>query len=377
MSEEAGGTHPVEWPQTPCVVIDKAKMERNIAAMAEIARSHQVRLRPHAKTHKMPSVAELQLQAGAVGITVAKVSEAEVMARGGISNIFVAYPLVTPDKIDRAIRLNRQIKLIAAVDSLEGAERLNEAAGRDGKPLEVRLEIDTGLRRTGVPYDRAAELAAPVHRMEHLRLTGIFTFRGAIYRGKPTLDLRAAGEEEGRLMVELADRLRGMGIPIADVSVGSTPTGRHAAAVKGVTEIRPGTYVYQDRMQARLGVCGLDDCAGSVWVTVVSRPSPDLAVVDGGSKTFATDVAPGVEPLMLQGFGSVAGLEDAVLERLSEEHGMLRLGPDAQKADLRIGSRLRIIPNHICSTVNLHNNVYVDNGDVFEERAVLGRGMLE
>ncbi|MEK3721161.1 alanine racemase [Paenibacillus sp. FSL H8-0034] len=377
MSEAASKSTINKEPQTPFIQIDKAAMERNIQKMAEVARSNQVQLRPHAKTHKLPGVAHQQLQAGAVGITVAKVSEAEVMAQHGITNIFIAYPLVTTDKLERAIRLSQQITLITAVDSLEGAERMNEAAGRSGHQLQVRLEIDTGLRRTGVLYDQAPELAARIHALEHLRLTGIYTFRGAIYKQKPTLDLQTAGEDEGHIMADLAARLRANGIPIVDVSVGSTPTGMYAASVEGVTEIRPGTYVYQDRMQARLGVCSLEDCAGSVWVTVVSRPSADLAVVDGGSKTFATDVQPNVEPLMLQGFGHIDGLDDAVLERLSEEHGMLRLGPNAQITNPQVGSRLRIIPNHICSTVNLHNKVYFHDGAAFEEMTVLGRGMLE
>jgi D-serine deaminase-like pyridoxal phosphate-dependent protein len=377
MTETASKSVVTIEPQTPCIIIDREIMEHNIRSMAERAQQHQVQLRPHTKTHKMPSVAHQQLQAGAIGITVAKISEAEVMAQGGITNIFVAYPLVTPDKIERAIRLSERIVLIVAVDSLEGAERLEEAASRSGHTLQVRLEIDTGLRRTGVLYDQAPELAARIHDMKHLQLTGIYTYRGAIYQGKPTLDLQTAGEDEGRIMADLAERLREQGIPITDVSLGSTPTGLYAAAVKGVTEIRPGTYVFQDRMQARLGVCSLEDCAGSVWVTIVSRPSGDLAVIDGGSKTFATDVQPNVEPLMFQGFGHVEGLDDAVLERLSEEHGMLRLGPNAQSANLQIGSRLRIIPNHICSTVNLHNKVFFRNGGTFEEMTVLGRGMLE
>lgn len=377
MSEAASKSIVTNEPQTPFIVIDKATMERNISTMAEVARSNQVQLRPHAKTHKLPWVAHQQQLAGAVGITVAKVSEAEVMAQHGITNIFIAYPLVTPDKIERAIRLSERITLIAAVDSLEGAERMNETAERSGHQLQVRLEIDTGLRRTGVLYDQAPELAARIHSLEHLRLTGIYTFRGAIYKQKPTLDLKTAGEDEGQIMVDLAERLRGNGIPIVDVSLGSTPTSMYAAAVKGVTEIRPGTYVYQDRMQAKLGVCSLEDCAASVWVTVISRPSADLAVVDGGSKTFATDVQPNVEPLMLQGFGHIEGLDDAVLERLSEEHGMLRLGPNSQHTNPQVGSRLRIIPNHICSTVNLHNKVFFSNGAAFEEMTVLGRGMLE
>ncbi|MDF2963453.1 MAG: putative amino acid aldolase or racemase [Paenibacillus sp.] len=363
--------------ETPCIIIDTEKMEHNIRTMADAAGKHQVKLRPHTKTHKMPRVAHRQLQAGAAGITVAKISEAEVMAEHGITDIFIAYPLVSPSKIERAVRLSQRIKLIVGVDSMEGASRLSEIAGRHGHMLQVRLEIDTGLRRSGVLYEQAPALAARINEMNHLRLTGIYTFRGAIYKQKATLDLQTAGEEEGRIMADLAERLREQGIPIADVSVGSTPTGAYAAAVKGVTEIRPGTYIFHDRMQARFGVCSLEDCAGSVWVTVVSRPSADLAIVDGGSKTFATDVQPNVEPLLLQGFGHIDGLDDAVLERLSEEHGMIRLGPISQAANPQVGDRLQIIPNHICSTINLHNKVLFRRGDTFEETAVLGRGMLE
>lgn len=343
--------------ETPCVVIDMDRMERNIARMAETALRHRVKLRPHTKTHKLPRIAELQLAAGAAGITVAKVSEAEVMAQHGLSDIFIAYPLIRESKIERAVRLNERVGLILGVDSLEGARRLSEAAGRHGQSLQVRLEVDTGLRRTGVLYDDAAALAHQVHALPHLRLTGIYTFRGAVLGGRPTLDLEAAGREEGTLMAALAERLRAEGLPIADVSVGSTPTAAYAAAVPGVTEIRPGTYVFQDAMQAKFGVCALDDCAGTVHVTVVSRPSPELAVIDGGSKTFATDVQPGTEPLGLVGFGRIVGLDDAVLERMSEEHGMLRLGPAAQAANPQVGDRLAIVPNHICSTVNLHNTV--------------------
>jgi D-serine deaminase-like pyridoxal phosphate-dependent protein len=363
--------------ETPCLLIDTGAMERNIHAMAELARKNGVQLRPHAKTHKIPRIAHLQQQAGAVGITVAKVSEAEVMAEHGIDNIFIAYPLVAVSKIERAVRLSKRIELIVGVDSYEGALCLAETAGRLGHPLQVRLEVDTGLRRTGIPYDQAAELAARIHVLEHLRLTGIYTFRGPLLQGRPTLDTASAGEEEGRMMVELAEHLRAQGIPIADVSVGSSPTAAYAAAVAGVTEIRPGTYVFYDRMQERYGVCGLDDCAGSVLVTVVSRPAADLAIVDGGSKTFATDAQPNTEPLQLRGFGHVIGCEDAVLERMTEEHGMLSLGPLAQAAGIAVGDRLRIIPNHICSTVNLHNRAVFVSEEGLETVPVLARGMLE
>ncbi|MBP1967326.1 alanine racemase [Paenibacillus aceris] len=363
--------------ETPCLIIDAQRMDRNIQVMADMARNHQVNLRPHAKTHKIPAIALQQIEAGAVGITVAKIAEAEVMAAHGIRDIFIAYPLVTASKIERAIRLSQRIELIVGVDSLAGAQLLEQIAGRHGHSLQVRLEIDTGLRRTGVLYDQAAALAAEIAGMPHLRLTGIYTFRGSLLAGKPTLDIAAAGKEEGTLMVQLAERLRAQGIAISDVSVGSTPTAAYAAAVEGVTEVRPGTYVFHDRMQARLGACDLEDCAGSVLVTVVSRPSAELAIVDGGSKTFATDIQPGTEPLQLRGFGHILELEDATLARLTEEHGMIELGPQAQAANLRIGDKLRIIPNHICSTVNLHNHVVMQRDQAYKRLPVLARGMLE
>jgi D-serine deaminase-like pyridoxal phosphate-dependent protein len=314
------------------------------------------------------------VEAGAVGITVAKVSEAEVMANAGIKDIFIAYPLVTEEKIQRAIALRQRTRLIIGVDSLEGARRVSAVAGREEHILEVRLEVNTGLRRTGVPYEKAVELARDVDSLDNLELTGIYTYRGAVLDGSPTLDLKGAGLQEGELMISLADRIREQGIGVQDVSLGSTPTARHAVGVTGVTEIRPGTYVFYDRMQARMGACSLGDCAAEVVATVVSRPTGDLAVIDGGSKTFATDVQPGGEPLNLVGFGEVVGHPEAVLERLTEEHGMISLRGGN---DLRVGDTLRIIPNHVCSTVNLHDALFLAGEDgTVKEVQVAARGKV-
>ena len=359
---------------TPYLLIDSAKMEHNILKMAEIARTNGVALRPHVKTHKIPRIARQQLEAGAKGITVAKLSEAEVMADAGIEDIFIAYPLVTDAKIRRAIRLGKRIRLAIGVDSFEGARRLSAVAKAEGHVLGIRLEVDTGLRRTGVAYDEGVELACVIASLENLNLGGIYTYRGAVLGGSRTLELEKAGLEEGRLMVSLAHRMRERGFRVDDVSLGSTPTVKYVAQVEGVTEIRPGTYVYYDRMQAHLGACSLDECAATVVCTVVSRPSENLAVIDGGSKTFATDVPPGAEPLYLEGFGHVVGYPGAVLERLTEEHGMLALGCDC---DLGVGDTIEIIPNHICSTVNLHDEVYlVDEGGTLEEVRVAARGKV-
>jgi D-serine deaminase-like pyridoxal phosphate-dependent protein len=363
-----------EMVETPHLSIDGAKLKKNIEKMAAIAAQNGVTLRPHVKTHKIPTLAWTQVEAGAAGITVAKVSEAEVMADAGLEDIFIAYPLVTASKIRRAVELRRKLQnLIVGVDSLEGARRLSAAA--QDEVLEVRLEVDTGLRRTGVAYDEAVELALEIDTFDNLDLSGIYTYRGAVFGGATTLDRKNAGLEEGDLMVSLAGRMREQGISIRDVSLGSTPTAEYAAEVEGVTEIRPGTYVFYDRMQARLGACSLEECAATVVCTVVSRPHEDLAVIDGGSKTFATDVQPGIEPLNLEGFGHVVGYPGVTLERLTEEHGMLAV---TGEHDLKVGDTLQIIPNHICSTVNLHDAIYlIGEGGTVEEVRVAARGKVQ
>lgn len=341
---------------TPYLLIDEEKLEQNIQRMARLARERGVSLRPHIKTHKMPPLARRQVAAGASGITVAKLDEAEKMAAAGIADIFVAYPQANRRKAERAAALARSTRLTVGVDSRETALLLSNAARSIGVTISVRLEVDTGLRRTGVPPDEAVELAQGAAALEGLDLTGIYTYRGAVLSGEPTMDLHGAGVEEGKIMVWIAEEIRATGVEVRDVSLGSTPTAASAATVAGITEIRPGTYVFYDRMQTRMGACEEGNCALSVVCTVVSRPSSGLAVIDGGSKTFATDVQPGKPPLDLSGFGYIKGYPRSVLERLTEEHGMISLGEGERP---EVGQTLEIVPNHACSTVNLHDAAYL------------------
>lgn len=362
--------------ETPCVVINNDAVNTNIVKMAAAVNRAGVQLRPHAKTHKLPEMALRQLKAGATGITVAKLAEAEVMAADGVKDIFVAYPIVVSSKLERAVKLVKSgVRLIIGVDSLEGAKQISAVASRHGIQLEARLEIESGLSRTGALPSVAVELAKKIASLEGVALSGIFTYRGAMLGGEPTMDLRAAGHEEGRIMTAAADAIRKAGVDIKDISVGSSPTALYAAEIEGITEVRPGTYIYQDRMQAEFGLCSIHDCAGAVWATVVSRPAPDRIVIDGGSKTFATDVQPGKPPLHLKGFGHIMGDHDAVFERMNEEHGVIRISPDR---DYRVGDVIAIIPNHICSTVNLHNFVYLQQTDGgLVKVTVAARGLLE
>lgn len=362
--------------ETPCIVINLETAETNIAKMAASIQKNGVQLRPHAKTHKLPEMAHRQLKAGAAGITVAKISEAEVMAASGIRDLFVAYPVVGFSKLRRAAALIQSgVRLILGVDSLEGAQRISLIAQERDVEFIVRLEIESGLNRTGVDAASAALLAQEIAALQGVSLTGIFTYRGAMLGGSGTTDLRSAGHEEGRFMVQTAEALRAAGIGIRDVSVGSSPTAVYAAEIEGVTEVRPGTYIYQDAMQAAFGLCALEECAGTVRATVVSRPAPDRIVIDGGSKTFATDVQPGKPPLHLKGFGRIIGNPEAVFERMNEEHGVIIVSPDS---NYQVGDVISIIPNHICSTVNLHNFVYLLGADgELAKVPVAARGLLE
>lgn len=360
--------------ETPCIVIDMQKVRTNLKAMADHVLGCGCTLRPHVKTHKIPELARLALEYGACGITTAKVSEAEVMADGGVNDIFIAYPLVGDFRIRRAAALSRRIRLILAVDSLPGAQALSEGALREGVTFEVRMEVDTGLKRTGVALEQAASLAHAIARLPGLRLTGIFTFRGLVLDGKPTTDNESAGRQEGQMLAELADRLRSEGLDIADVSGGSSPTGRQVAQVEGVTEVRPGTYIFYDYMQVQEKACAIEDCAATVIATVVSTPEPGFAVVDGGSKTFATDFPVNAPPFFFKGYAVAAGNPDLVLSRVNEEHGILT--SLSGNTGLTVGQRVRLLPVHICTTVNLHNFVWLLEDGVLRKTPVAARGML-
>ena len=306
---------------------------------------------------------------------MAKVSEAEVMANHGFEDIFIAYPLVTPGKIRRALELAQEAQLCLAVDSIVGAEMIAKYARLHRITVDVRVEIDSGYGRTGAPAHRARTIAEMISNLSGIRLSGIFTFRENTFSdGTATLDIAAAGTEEGTLMSRIADELRASDIPITDVSAGSTPTALHAAAVAGVTEIRPGTYVFHDRTQHALGVCRREDIAAAVRATVVSRPQRSLAIIDAGSKAISVDTRPDEPPLYLTGYAEVVGRPEILLHRLSEEHGMLHL-PDG--CNLRVGEQVDLLPNHICTTVALHDSAaIIDSHGTVTFETVAARGKL-
>ncbi len=361
--------------QTPCIVIDLEKVNKNLKEMQEAADSYNCKLRPHIKTHKMVPFAKLQLEYGAAGITCAKVSEAEVMASGGIDDIFIAYPLIGDFRIKRAIKLTEKVsRLILAVDSLEGAAALNEAARDAGICFEVRLEVDTGAKRTGVLREKALFIAKEINQMSNLNLTGIYTFKSLVYQGKSTTDPEIAGQEEGELMKQISEDMEAAGINLTDISAGSTPTGLSVAQTGKVTEIRPGTYIFKDYMLYKEGITKLEDVAAHFYATVVSTPTEEYAVIDGGTKTFPMDIQLNVAPYYYPSYVIIEGNDNLQLKRMNEEHGIIT--SQSGKTGLMVGQKIKLTPVHVCTAINMQNQVYIYDGkDVYEQK-VDARGML-
>jgi D-serine deaminase-like pyridoxal phosphate-dependent protein len=370
---------------TPALVIDLDVLERNIGQMADHARAFGVALRPHAKTHKTVEIARMQLQAGAVGLTLAKIGEVESLldaadAAGDplpLTDVLLAFPIVGVPKLGRLLELTERLSVTVALDSVDAASRLGAAAAERGMQLGILVEVDTGGRRCGtLPGAPTLALARHVASTPGLALRGIMTHEGHAYSATPAT-LREVSQQAGRVMVELAQTLRADGHEVPVVSVGSTPSARHIAEVPGVTEVRPGTYVFQDYNQVRLGVATLEDCAATVQATVIARPAPDRAVVDAGTKAVAADrgMIGGTVPLAQDVYGAVRGQPGWAFARASEEHGVLERRDGGHADDLQVGDRVELIPNHICPAVNLFDRLYVQRGGAVQGTwAVAARG---
>jgi D-serine deaminase-like pyridoxal phosphate-dependent protein len=360
-SPQAGRPVSLDDVATPFLYVDLDRMNSNIETMAAAARGLRVRLRPHAKTHKVPEIARLQIAAGATGITVAKVSEAEVFADAGIDDLFVAYQVVAPVQLERLLRLARRAQLRCAVDSREGAAALSRAATDAGIELPVMLEIDLGIGRTGVRAGAAAcEIAQRITDLPGLKLIGVYGFRGFREFAAGADTRETWGRAEGEALASAADDLRAIGLPIVEVSAGSTPTALPAATARGVTEIRPGQYLFGCANVVAQGAMRADEVALFARATVISRPAADRAVVDAGSKTLSTDGPwePG------RGFGYLASDSSTRVVSMWEEHGVLGLGENAR--GLRVGDRVSIVPNHVCTAVNLHDRLVGVHDDRIE-----------
>ena len=356
---------------TPALIIDLDIMERNLARVAAYAREHNLRLRPHTKTHKIPALGRRQLELGAAGLTMAKVGEAEVMMQAGSPDMLIMYPVIGRNKLERLTALARRARFTISVDSAIAARQLSGAASEHQVEIGVLAEIDVGLRRMGVaPGPEAVELARAIDRLPSLRFEGISFYPGI----KKTDDegLRQIGEVSSLVENVLADLQRD-GLTANIVTGGSTPTLYHSHRIAGMNEIRPGTYIFNDRNTVNCGACAWEDCAASILTTVVSTAGGDRMLIDGGSKTFSSDRLAGATEVS---FGLLLDDPRAVFHNMNEEHGYLDLR-NAQRR-FEVGDRVRVLPNHICVAMNLQEQVYgVRGGQVEQVWKVEGRGKLQ
>ena len=337
---------------TPALIVDLDRMEANIAAWQAMADRNGVRLRPHIKTHKTPEIAAQQLAAGAWGIASAKPTEAEVFAAAGCDDIVIAYPTVGGDKWARLAGIAAGARLTVNVDSEHQARGLSAAAVAAGVEMRVQIEIDTGLHRVGLdPGDYAAieAFARAIDALPAIALDGVTTHRGKFGDRLGRMTNAEAGHEEGSILVGLAERLRADGHPAPNVTAGGSVTGPGVAEVDGVTEVRAGTYVFYDAMQVAAGSARPDDVALSILATVISTRRAGWTTVDAGSKTFSGDRGVVDGAAAPPGISECVDLEASVM-RVTEEHGMVRLGDGAS---VEVGQKLRFMPYHVCTAVNL------------------------
>jgi D-serine deaminase-like pyridoxal phosphate-dependent protein len=331
---------------TPALVIDLDVVEANARRLADALAPRGIALRPHTKTHKSVALARIQLEAGAAGITVGTLGEAEVMAAAGIDDIFIAYPVwAAGPKAERLRALNASpgLRLAVGFDSSDGARALAEAVGNGGPPLRVVLEVDPGNGRTGASPADAGRLMSEANALG-LDVIGLFTHGGHAYAGPGSV--AAAAADEVAALARGAELLRAIGIEPRILSAGSTPTAL-AAASAPVTELRPGTYLLGDRTQVALG-SPPDSIAIAIAATVVSTVVPGQVVIDAGAKTLTKDLPPYIE-----GYGSLPAYPDAVIERVSDYHGVVRIPPGTPAP--RLGEVVAVVPNHACPVVDLQD----------------------
>lgn len=342
---------------TPVAVVDLDRLEANIVRAQRYLDSHGIAHRPHIKTHKLPYIAHLQMRAGAAGITCQKIGEAEVMADAGLQDIFLPYNILGQAKLERLMRLAHRVELSVTADSAFTAQGYSASAQREGIKLPVLVEFDTGGRRCGVQSPQeAAELAQFIAQSPGLRFAGLMT--------------HPSNAQSDVFVRETKTLLKANSIAVERVSYGGTPGMWLAHTYSELTEYRAGTYAYGDRAIVKSGAMTLDECAFKVITTVVSRPTAERGILDGGSKTFSSDLNG------LEGHGLVLEYSEARFYGMSEEHGHVDFSASPRKPE--IGERVSVIPNHVCVVTNLFNQIVgVRRGTVEAIWPVAARGALQ
>ncbi|MBU3033029.1 D-TA family PLP-dependent enzyme [Tritonibacter mobilis] len=344
---------------TPAVLVDLNIAEANVRAFQGYCDTHGLQLRPHIKTHKLPRLAEYQIEQGAIGITCQKITEAEAMIAGGdMRDILITYNILGQDKVARLRALSEQVRLSVVADNAAVVEGLSAGFADAKNPLPVLVECNTGADRCGVETPaEALELALAINAAPGLRFAGLMTY-------PPT----GGATQVTTWLAEAKDLIEATDLTVEVISSGGSPDMWRAHHMPLATEYRIGTYIYNDRSLVTRGTCDWDDCALTVLATVVSTPSKTRAIIDAGSKVLTSDL------LGLDGFGHVLGHPDLKIDQLSEEHG--RITSD-QPTGLRVGDQLRIVPNHACVVSNMLDHVTLMRGDaIIGTEPVAARGQV-
>ena len=345
---------------TPAAVIDMDRVERNIARIQAACDAAGVANRPHIKTHKSPVLAKMQIAAGAKGITCQKLGEAEVMAEAGIDDILISYNLIGDEKMTRLASLQTKANMTVAADNSVVIGGLKQAAAMSGRPLSVVVECDTGRKRAGVETPTEAIALA----------REIADSKGLVFAGFMLYPTETGWAEAQRFFDAALAGVREHGLDATIVSTGGTPNLKNLGKLKGATEHRFGTYIYNDRMQVAAGVAGWDDCALNIYSTVVSRAGPDRGILDAGSKTLTSDTGGS-----LDGHGLVLEHPEARIARFAEEHGFLDLARSNTRPN--VGDIVRIVPNHVCVVVNMMDEMVMVRGEeIVGTLPVAARGKL-
>jgi D-serine deaminase-like pyridoxal phosphate-dependent protein len=355
---------------TPSVLLDLDRLEFNLGRMAGLARNANLTLRPHTKTHKSPVIAKMQLAAGATGITVAKLGEAEVMAAHGLADILIAFPLIGEHKMARLATLHQKATIMTSTDSLEVARALNQVGEQTGKPLSVYIEVDTGLGRCGtLPGEATVQWVRQLKELAGIRVTGVMTHEGHSWAATTFEEQKTILANTSQALAATAEALRREGFPCEVVSVGATPTAFHAEVAKGATEMRPGTYIFNDYFTLKTGNVTEKECAVTVLATIVGRPTATRVILDTGSKTLSQDGASSGE------LGYIIGKPGWKLVKLTEEHGLVQV---PEGTEVKIGERLELIPNHVCVVTNLADAFVTKRGrEIIGTLEVAARGKVQ
>jgi len=354
---------------TPKLLLDVKLMNSNMQRMASMCRAKGVGLRPHTKTHKNPEIATWQMESGAMGVSVARVWEAEMMARAGIPDVLIANVVMDPDELSRLADLTRESRVTALVDSSESVQALDRAARSRGVKVPVLVEVDTGNHRLGVRgKDELGSLTGEILQAKNLEFDGLLNYPGHISHHLSGEELRAQSIDNARTFVEYAAFLSGQGIPVHTMSAGSTPTAEHEMEVEGITDVRPGTYLLNDLRRVMAGCASIADCAATIYATVISRRGSH-GIANIGQRLLSNDTVeisplrPGSREELRQVIGLIKHRPGAFVDKVWDEHASLDFSLGGQVP--QPGERVEIIPTHVCpSTEAFRQALLVDGGEI-------------